>query len=71
MPTGQFQDRPGQGNCEICAKNSFANTTGEVSCYQCPANTVTAERGSTALSDCVCQVRMCCKQGMLRVCWVC
>jgi hypothetical protein len=51
-----LQPLPGQSHCDPCGKGSYSNTTGSSTCYDCPSNTQTYDRGSTSIGDCVCLV---------------
>jgi hypothetical protein len=40
--------------CEACALNTFKSTLGNVSCTECPVNSVTLDTGSVYVEDCYC-----------------
>ncbi|EFJ40756.1 hypothetical protein VOLCADRAFT_99335 [Volvox carteri f. nagariensis] len=53
---GQFQEFPGRTSCELCPKDHFANASAMPVCLACPYNTLTIQRGSTNLTECLCKL---------------
>ena len=50
-----FVSQPGNlDTCSRCPLDSFANTSGQVACHECPPKSVTTDLGSDSVTDCVC-----------------
>ncbi|GLC59944.1 hypothetical protein PLESTB_001556600 [Pleodorina starrii] len=52
---GSFQEFPSRTSCELCPKDYYANAAAMPVCLTCPDYTLTNQRGSTGLTDCICK----------------
>lgn len=49
------QEFAGKTSCELCPRSFFQNSTGQSYCYACPPNSETYLRGTSNITECLCQ----------------
>ncbi|MBK8491879.1 MAG: lamin tail domain-containing protein [Saprospirales bacterium] len=52
-PAGEYQDQPGQTQCNACSPGYFSGAEGSISCTECPAGKFNPVFGATACQNCV------------------